>query len=79
MKKHDVVKFKDPVSDIEVKSRFVLLEDPDGPRVLVKEIYDMPFPRTTIFNVDELVVCDMTSEEEAETLQILLKIVKKIQ
>jgi hypothetical protein len=77
MKKNDVVKFKDPDSEIEKISRFVLLEDPDGPRVLVKEIYDMPFPRTTIFNVDELVVCNMTAIEEAGTLQTLLKIVKK--
>jgi len=76
MKKHDVVKFKDPVSDIEKISRFVLLEDPDGPRVLVKEICDMYLPRTTIFNVDELIVCDMTSIEEAENLQKLLKITK---
>ena len=77
MKKHDVVKFKDPVDDNEAKSRFVLLEDPDMPRVLVKEICDMPLPRTTIFNVDELVVCDMTSEEEVETARLLVHIAEK--
>lgn len=60
MKKGAVVKFKDPVDKIEKLSRFILLEEPDFDigRVLVQEICNMAIPRTTIFNIDELIICN---------------------
>jgi hypothetical protein len=56
MKKGDIAKFKNPLSPTEAKERFVLLEDPDGDRVLVEGTCNLPIRPTTIYRIDEIEV-----------------------
>lgn len=56
MKKGDIAKFKNPLSPTEEKERFILLEDPDGDRVLVEGICNLPIRPTTIYRIEEIEV-----------------------
>lgn len=60
MKKGDVVKFGDPLDASEAQERMILLEDPDGGRVLVQGICDLPIRPTRILNVSDLVLAEKT-------------------
>lgn len=57
MNKGDVVKFKNVVDAGDENIRMVLLEDPDGGRVLVEVICDMNIKPTFRYKVGELEVC----------------------
>lgn len=57
MKKGDIVKFKKVVDEGDEDLRMVLLEDPDGGRVLVAAIVDMNLKPTSRYNVEDLEVC----------------------
>lgn len=61
MKKGDVVKFKNIVDAGDENVRMVLLEDPDGGRVLVEDICDMNIKPTWRYNVEDLEVCNKES------------------
>ena len=55
MKKNDVVKFKEPADEAESMERFVLLEDPDGGRVLVQGcVAGWAIQPTRILSTDDL-------------------------
>jgi hypothetical protein len=54
MKKGDIVKFRNPLDDNEIKERYKLLEDPDGGRVLVEGICDLPIRPTRVLLVEDL-------------------------
>lgn len=54
MKKGDRVRFKMPSNETEEKERFILLEDPDGGRVLAEGICNLPIRPTTILRIDEI-------------------------
>ena len=54
MKKGDLVKFKRVVDPGDEKARMVLLEDPDGGRVLVQHQVDMVIKPTDVYPVEEL-------------------------
>jgi hypothetical protein len=54
MKKGDIAKFRNPLNDTEEKERFILLEDPDGDRVLVEGICNLPIRPTAIYRIDEI-------------------------
>ena len=58
MKKGDIVKFKTVVDPGDETLRMVLLEDPDGGRVLVEALVDMNLRPTNRYNIDDLEVCD---------------------
>ena len=53
MKKNDIVEYKKPLLD-EIGVKFILLEEPDGGRVLVEAIVDMEIRPTYILNVSDL-------------------------
>lgn len=57
MKKGDIVKFKRVVARGDEEARMVLLEDPDGGRVLVAHICDMNIKPTNRYEIEELEVC----------------------
>ena len=61
MKKGDVVKFRNIVDPGDENDRMVLLEDPDGGRVLVVHICDMNIKPTSRYNVEDLEVCGKES------------------
>jgi hypothetical protein len=54
MKKGDFVKLKYPLDHNEEEERFILLEDPDGGRVLVEGVCDLSIRPTRILNIDDL-------------------------
>lgn len=58
MEKNDVVKFKKFLEPGDDKLKMVLLEDPDGGRVLVKALAGMAINPTNRYNVDELELID---------------------
>jgi hypothetical protein len=62
MKKGNIVKFKKVVDAGDENIRMVLLENPDGGRVLVEDIVDMNLKPTCRYNVDELEVCGEISD-----------------
>ena len=57
MKKGDIVKFKRIVARGDEDARMVLLEEPDGGRVLVQHICDMNIKPTNRYEIEELEVC----------------------
>lgn len=58
MKKGDIVKFKEVVDPGDEELRMVLLEDPDGGRVLVETLIGMQINPTSIYQISDLVICD---------------------
>ncbi len=58
MKKGDIVRFKKIVDPGDENLRMRLLEDPDGGRVLVVSLVGMSINPTSIYPVDDLVVCE---------------------
>lgn len=56
MEKGDIVKFKRIVARGDEDARMVLLEDPDGGRVLVMHICDMNIKPTNRYETEELEV-----------------------
>jgi hypothetical protein len=58
MRKGDFVRFKDVADAGDEGAIMVLLEDPDGGRVLVQDLVDMQFPPSHIYSVDDLVLVD---------------------
>jgi len=57
--KGDIVKFRNVVDAGDENLRMILLEDPDGGRVLVESIVDMKIRPTDRYNVDDLELsCD---------------------
>jgi hypothetical protein len=54
MKKGDRVRFKEPLDESEKKDRYILLEDPDGGRVLAEGICDLPIRPTRVIRIDEI-------------------------
>jgi len=61
MKKGDVVKFRNVVDAGDENVHMVLLEDPDGGRVLVADICDMNIKPTSRYNVEDLEICEKES------------------
>ena len=57
MKKGNIVKFRNIVDAGDENLRMILLEDPDGGRVLVESIVDMKIRPTYRYNVEDLEVC----------------------
>ena len=57
MRKGDIVKFRKAVDPGDEDLRMILLEDPDGGRVLVESVVDMKIRPTYRYNIEELVVC----------------------
>lgn len=57
MKKGDIVKFKNIADDGDENVRMVLLEDPDGGRVLVGVICDMCIKPIYRYNIEDLELC----------------------
>jgi len=57
MKKGDVVKFRNIVDAGDENVRMVLLEDPDGGRVLVMALMGMNINPTSRYNVEDLELC----------------------
>ena len=62
MKKGDIVRFKKIVDPGDENLRMRLLEDPDGGRVLVVSLVGMSINPTSIYPVDDLVVCENPSD-----------------
>jgi hypothetical protein len=60
MKKGDIVKFRQVVDAGDEDLRMVLLEDPDGGRVLVECIVDMKIRPTCRYNIEDLISIDVT-------------------
>lgn len=59
MRKGDIVKFRKVVDPGDEDLRTILLEDPDGGRVLVKGVVDMKIWPTFQYNVEDLELsCD---------------------
>lgn len=54
MKKGDIVKFRKAVDPGDENLRMILLEDPDGGRVLVESIVDLKIRPTYRYSVEEL-------------------------
>ena len=54
LKKGDIVKFREPVNKDEAEERMILLEDPDGGRVSVEGICDLPIKPTKVVKIDEI-------------------------
>lgn len=57
MKKGDIVKFRKAVDPCDEDLRMILLEDPDGGRVLVESVVDMKIRPTYRYNVEDLEFC----------------------
>lgn len=57
MKKGDIVKFRKAVDPGDEDLRMILLEDPDGGRVLVESVVDMKIRPTFRYNVEDLEFC----------------------
>lgn len=59
MKKGDIVEFKEPLED-EIGLTFILLEDPDGDRVLAEAVVDMEIRPTYILKLIDirLILCE---------------------
>jgi len=57
MKKGDVVKFRNVVDAGDESLRMILLENPDGGRVLVESIVDMKIRPTYRYDVENLETC----------------------
>ncbi|MDD2856966.1 MAG: hypothetical protein PHU01_15730, partial [Desulfuromonadaceae bacterium] len=57
MKKGDLVKFRNIVDAGDEDIRMILLEDPDGGRVLVESIVDMNIRPTHRYSVEDLEIC----------------------
>jgi hypothetical protein len=62
MQKGDIVKFKKVVDAGDETLRMVLLENPDGGRVLVAAIVDMNIKPTSRHNIEDLEVCGEISD-----------------
>lgn len=71
MKKGDIVKFKQVVDAGDEDLRMVLLENPDGGRVLVVAIVDMNLKPTSRYNVEDLEVCGEITDKamQEETIE----------
>ncbi len=69
MKKGDIVKFKKVVDAGDKDLRMVLLEDPDGGRVLVENIVDMNLKPTCRYNVEDLEVCGDIVDKLKKTIE----------
>lgn len=54
MKKGDIAKYREPLDEDERQERFILIEEPDGGRVLVKAVCNLPIPPTKIVRLDEI-------------------------
>lgn len=54
MKKGDIVKFRKAVDPGDEDLRMILLEDPDGGRVLVESVVDMKIRPTYRYDVENL-------------------------
>lgn len=57
MKKGDIVRFIVCIDEDDNNLRFLVLENPDGGRVLVEAIVDMNLRPTYRYNVADLEVC----------------------
>lgn len=57
MKKGDIVKFRNVVDAGDENLRMVLLEDPDGGRVLVESVVDMQIRPTYRYSIEDLEIC----------------------
>lgn len=63
MQKGDVVKFKEPVDPGDETCKMVLLDDPDGGRVLVRHLVDMKIQPTSIYLTKDLQLCSLHGDE----------------
>ena len=57
MKKGDLVKFNEIVDPGDDEVRMVLLEDPDGGKVLVEALVELQFNPTYVYPIKDLVEC----------------------
>lgn len=57
MRKGDIVKFRKVVDPGDESLRMILLEDPDGGRVLVESLVDMKIRPTSRYNVEDIEFC----------------------
>jgi ribosomal protein S28E/S33 len=55
MKKGDIVRFKEIVDAGDETVLMELLENPDGGRVLVRDLVDMAIQPTSVYPVDDLI------------------------
>lgn len=53
MKKDDIVEFKEPLED-EIGLKFILLEEPDGGRVLAEALVNMEIRPTYILMLTDI-------------------------
>ena len=53
MKKGDTVEYKSPMPD-EIGIKFILLEEPDGGRVLAEAIVDFVIRPSYVLNISEI-------------------------
>lgn len=62
MKIGDIVKFRKAVDPGDENLRMILLEDPDGGRVLIESVVDMKIRPTCRYNIENLkniqIVCN---------------------
>ncbi len=63
MQKGDIVKFKEITDPGDAECRMVLLENPDGGRVLVRHLVDMKLQPTSIYLTKDLQLCSLHGEE----------------
>lgn len=62
MKKGNIIKIRTVVDPGDEDLRMILLENPDGGRVLVESIVDMSIRPTYRYSVNDLEVCDLFGE-----------------
>lgn len=65
MKKGDIVKFKEEKDPEDAACRMVLVENPDGGRVLVRHLVDMKIQPTSIYLTKDLQLCTLDKAEQA--------------
>ena len=63
MKKGDVVKFKEEKDPGDAACKMVLVEDPDGGRVLVRHLVDMKIQPTSIYLTKDLQLCSLHGDK----------------
>ncbi len=63
MKKGDVVKFKEAKDPGDAACKMVLVDNPDGGRVLVRHLVDMEIQPTSIYSTKDLQLCSLRGDE----------------
>lgn len=64
MRKGDLVEYKDPLPD-EEGLKFILLEDPDGERVLAEAVVDLVIRPSYILQVSDIKMSDQNLDQQS--------------